>query len=108
MDYSKITLIFRERAKLFAMRFIHPVSAKFIGQDRYNLERVYKFIYSSYKFADTLKTDQPEHPVYHLTDNYKRYRTWKREQFYDTKVWQLIIAVVAAVIASLITNALLK
>ena len=31
MDYSKITLIFRERAKLFTMRFIHPVSVKFIG-----------------------------------------------------------------------------
>ena len=35
MDYSKITLIFRERAKLFTMRFVHPVSAKFIGQDCY-------------------------------------------------------------------------
>lgn len=43
MDYSKITLIFRERAKLFTMRFIHPVSAKFIGQDCYNLSHVYKF-----------------------------------------------------------------
>ena len=40
MDYSKITLIFRERAKLFTMRFIHPVSAKFIGQDCYNLSHV--------------------------------------------------------------------
>ena len=84
MDYSKITLIFRERAKLFTMRFIHPVSAKFIGQDCYNLSHVY------------------------LTDNYRRYRTWKRKQFYDTKVWQLFISIVAAVIASLITNSLLK
>lgn len=57
MDYSKITLIFRERAKLFTMRFIHPVSAKFIGQDCYNLSHVYKFIYSPYEFTDTLKNE---------------------------------------------------
>ena len=108
MNYSEITLIFRERAKLFVMRFIHPVSAKFIGKDCYNLEHVYKFIYSPYEFADTLKTGNSQPLAYYLTYNYKRYRTWKRKQFYDTKVWQLIISIVAAVIASLITNSLLK
>ena len=108
MDYSKITLIFRKRSKLFTMRFIHPVSAKFIGQDCYNLSHVYKFIYSPYEFTDTLKNEHPQPCVYYLTDNYRRYRAWKRKQFYDTKVWQLIISIVAAVIASLITNSLLK
>lgn len=108
MDYSKITLIFRERVKLFIMRFIRPVSTKFIGQDCYNLEHVYKFIYSTYEFANTLESESPHPNAYYLTDNYRRYRTWKRKQFYDTKVWQLIISIVAAVIASLITNYLLK
>lgn len=108
MDYSKITLIFRERFKLFVMRFIHPVSVKFIGKDCYNLEHVYKFIYSDYEFNDTLKNKNAPSTSYYLTDNYRRYRTWKRKQFYDTKVWQLIISIVAAVIASLITNYLFK
>lgn len=108
MDYSKITLIFRERSKLFIMRFFHPVSTKFLGQDRYALEHVYKFVYSTYKFTDTLKNQNSPSSCYYLTDNYKRYRAWKRRQFYDTKVWQLIISIVAAVIASLITNSLLK
>ena len=74
MDYSKITLIFRERAKLFTMRFIHPVSAKFIGQDCYNLSHVYKFIYSPYEFTDTLKNEHPQPSVYYLTDNYRRFK----------------------------------
>lgn len=44
------------------------------------------------------------HPVYDLTDTYRRYCVYKRHQFYDTKVWQLIISVMAAIIASLLTN----
>lgn len=107
MDYSKITLIFRERIKLFTMRFIHPVSANFIGKDCYNLEHVYKFICSYYEFNDTLKSENALPTSYYLTDNYRRYRTWKRKQFYDTKIWQLIISIIAAVIASLITNYLI-
>lgn len=107
MDYSKIILIPRERIKLLIMHFIRPVSYEFIGQDCYRLEHLYKFICSNYEFSDTLKNEKSSNSVYYLTDNYKRYRAWKRKQFYDSKLWELIISISAAVIASLITNRLL-
>lgn len=108
MDYSQIILIPRERTKLFAMRFIQPVSANFLGKDCYNLEFVYKFVYSNYQFVDTVTNSNPAATTYRLTDNYRRYCAWKRKCFFDSKLWELIISIVAAVLASLITNYLLK
>ena len=104
MDFSNVNLLLHEQLKLFIMRFYHPVSYKFIGKDRCTLENTYKFIESHYRFTDSTRNDVPNYPVYDLTDTYRRYCVYKRHQFYDTKVWQLIISVMAAIIASLLTN----
>lgn len=104
MKFSDVHLLPREKYKLFVMSFYHPVSYEFIGNDCYRLEKVYKFIKSEKQFVDTVVSDIVVMPVYNLTDTYRRYRVYKREQFYDSKLWQLIISIVAAVLASLITN----
>lgn len=45
--------------------------------------------------------------TFSLTEKYFRYCAYRRNKFFDNKLWPLIISVVASVITSLITAQLL-
>lgn len=101
-DFSNYNLFFRERFKLFVMRF-RPMPESFIGKDAYNLSRIAKFINSEYSFQDTTQSDRTKPSCYHLTERYQRYRVWKRREFYQTIWVPLLVAIVSGVAASLLT-----
>lgn len=101
-DFSNVNLYFRERLKLFYVRFHKYVDAEFLGKSLRGLERI-KFIQSHYDFVDTLAIRDEKRTVYSLTDHYFRYCVYRRRKFFDSKLWPFIISIVASVITSLIT-----
>lgn len=100
-DFSKIHLYFSERFKLFCMRFKKQVTGDFLEPSLQQLLG-YKFIASHYEFTDTLKTVERKPTLYSLTDRYFRYCQYRRDKFFDSKVWPFIISVAASVVTSVI------
>lgn len=101
-DFSNINLYFQEKLKLFRMRFRKYVDADFLGKSLQKLEYI-KFIQSHYDFVDTQATHTEVRTVYSLTDRYFRYCVYRRQKFFDSKLWPFIISIVTAIITSLIT-----
>lgn len=101
-DFSNVTLYFKERAKLFIMRFKKQVTADFL-EPSLQLFLSYKFISASYEFTDTLKSKNVKPTLYSLTDRYFRYCVYRRKKFFDSKIWPFIISVISAIVTSIIT-----
>ena len=102
-DFSNINLFRKERFKLFCMRFKKDVSGKFLAESLYGLSRI-KFIQADYEFEDTLATQHSKETLYRLTDRYFRYCVYRRNKFYDGKIWPFIISIATSIITALITS----
>ena len=105
-DFDTICLLPSEKFKLFCMRFKKTVARKFLGKSEKPLLR-YKLISSNYSFVDTTPCDKPSECTFTLTEKYFRYCAYRRKKFFDSKLWPLVISVVASIITSLITARLL-
>ena len=101
-DFSNLNIYFKERVKLFIMRFKKEVTAEFLG-DSLKLFLDLKFIKSKYEFRNTTISKQSRHTLYSLTDRYFRYCLYRRRKFFDNKIWPFIISVVSAIITAVIT-----
>lgn len=104
-DFSNVNLYFSERAKLFIMRFKKQVPGSFLGKSLKGLLGI-KFITSIYPFVDSVKNSNPLPTMYSLTDRYFRYCLYRRRKFYDSKIWPLLISVIASVITAIVTTLL--
>lgn len=102
-DFSNINLYRRERFKLFCMHFRKCVSGKFLGESLYGLSRI-KFIQAVYEFEDAVATQHPKETFYQLTDRYFRYCVYRRNKFYDGKIWPFIISIATSVITAIVTS----
>lgn len=102
-DFSNINLFFTEKVKLFIMRFKRNVSEDFLGDSCRFLTSI-KFVHASYEFRDTLAGLPPSPVFYTLTRRYYRYCVYRRNKFFDSKIWPFFISVAAAVITSIITS----
>lgn len=102
-DFTGINLYIKERIKLFKMRFRKRVPGSFLEPSLRDLLNI-KFIKSHYNFVDTVKNDDPQETLYSLTDRYFRYCVYRRRKFFDSKVWPLLISVIASIITSIITT----
>ena len=102
-DFSNINLYRKERFKLFCMRFRKCVSDKFLGESLYGLSRI-KFIQAVYEFEDAVATQHPKETFYQLTDRYFRYCVYRRNKFYDGKIWPFIISIATSVITAIISS----
>lgn len=105
-DFEEIYLIPSEKLKLFCMCFKKKVKREFLGKSERPLMK-YKLIACSYPFVDTTPSDKAVEITFSLTEKYFRYCAYRRNKFFDNKLWPLIISVVASVITSLITAQLL-
>ena len=105
-DFTSINLLLIEKLKLFAMRFKKKVNGEFLGDSCALLSGV-KFIKSDYSFIDTGKAENHKPTMYSLTDRYFRYCVYRRNKFFDSKVWPFIISIAASVITSIVTARLL-
>lgn len=105
-DFDEICLLFPEKFKLFCMRFKKTVTSGFLGKSEKPLMG-YKLISSNYSFVDTIPADEAPERTFSLTEKYFRYCAYRRKKFFDSKLWPLIISIVASVITSLITTRLL-
>lgn len=105
-DFSNINLYHSEKVKLFIMRFKKWVTAEFLGSSLRPLLNN-KFIACNYPFTDTNKSHTPNKSLYTLTDRYFRYCVYRRNKFWDSKIWPFIISIAASVITSLLTTLVL-
>lgn len=101
-DFSNINLYFSEKMKLFIMRFKKQVTSDFLEPSLHIL-LAYKFISAHYEFTDTQKNEHPEPTLYSLTDRYFRYCVYRRNNFFNGKIWPIAISVISAIITSVIT-----
>ena len=102
-DFSNINLFFREKVKLFIMRFKKEVTEDFLGTSCRSLESI-KFIQRHYSFTDTPANSPSSAAFYTLTQRYYRYCVYRRNKFFDSKIWPFVISIAAAVITSIITS----
>ena len=106
-NFENINLLFPEKVKLFCMRFKKHVSEKFLGSSARMLVGIH-FVTATYPFCDiTPATTRPQ-ATYSLTNRYYRYCAYRRRKFFDSKVWPLVISVLASIITSIITTWLLQ
>lgn len=101
-DFSNLNIYFRERIKLFIMRFKKHVHAEFLG-DSLKFFLDLKFIQSHYEFTDTTANKNSRKALYSLTDRYFRYCLYRRRKFFDSKIWPFIISIISAIITAVIT-----
>lgn len=102
-NFTGIDLYFTEQLKLFVMRFRKKVPGSFLEPSLRGFLTI-KFVKSEYPFVDTVKNDNQQEALYSLTDRYFRYCVYRRRKFFDSKVWPLVISVIASVITSIITT----
>ncbi len=105
-DFSNINLYHSEKTKLFIMRFKKWVTADFLGPSLRPLLNN-KFIACNYPFTNTNESSTLHKSLYTLTDRYFRYCVYRRNKFWDSKIWPFIISVAASVITSLLTTLVL-
>lgn len=105
-DFSSINLLLIEKLKLFSMRFKREVTAEFLGKSCYPLSKM-EFIKSDYSFVNTEKARNQNPTMYSLTNRYYRYCVYRREKFFDGKVWPFVISVAASVVTSILTTLVL-
>lgn len=106
-NFENINLLFPEKVKLFCMRFKKHVSEKFLGSSARMLVGIH-FVTATYPLCDITPAKTRPKVTYSLTDRYYRYCVYRRRKFFDSKVWPLVISVLASIITSIITTWLLQ
>lgn len=101
-DFSNINLKFTEKFKLFCMRFKKKVSEHFLGNDLMPLAAL-EFIRANHSIHKNEIGEYPPDGTFSLTDKYIRYCIYRRQKFFDSKIWPFVISIVTAIITSFIT-----
>lgn len=105
-SYENIILTFKEKYLLFFLRFKHKAVDSYFNGSFYTLIE-YQLIKRNYKSKGSESGASIPDGTYSLTDKYFRYCAYRRKKFFDSKLWPLIISVVASIITSIITTQLL-
>lgn len=105
-SYENIILTFKEKYLLFFLRFKHKAVDSYFNGSFYTLIE-YQLIKRNYKSKRSESGASIPDGTYSLTDKYFRYCAYRRQKFFDSKLWPLIISVVASIITSIITTQLL-
>lgn len=105
-SYENIILTFKEKYLLFFLRFKHKAVDSYFNGSFYTLIE-YQLIKRNYKSKRSESGASIPDGTYSLTDKYFRYCAYRRQKFFDSKLWPLIISVVASIITSTITTQLL-
>ena len=98
-NFENINLLFPEKVK--------HVSEKFLGSSARMLVGIH-FVTATYPFCDITPAKTRPKVTHSLTDRYYRYCVYRRRKFFDSKVWPLVISVLASIITSIITTWLLQ
>lgn len=110
-DFTNTNLRFSEKIRLSIMYYLRffkkYFSEKFFGETIARNLLLIKFIESHYTFHDTTIATKPYVPKYSLSDRYFRYRVFRWNRFWDSKVWPFVISILTSVIASIITTVLI-
>lgn len=102
-DFTKIQLFFPERIRLFALRFIKSAPVQFFGK---YFDALYRHGFIEAVLNNNLDIF-PHLPygdgMYSLTEKYRRYCVYRREQFFASATWTAIVSSVVSMITSIIT-----
>ena len=93
-DFTKIQLFFPERIRLFALRFIKSAPVQFFGK---YFDELYR-----HGFIEAVLNNNLD-GMYSLTEKYRRYCVYRREQFFASATWTAIVSSVVSMITSIIT-----